>query len=367
LKYRIEKIALKNMKQFTQSKLFINSDTIAISKNRVASYINNPRGNSDDIVLYIAIHDNKIVAFRTVLADMLFYKGEAAKIAWFSGSWVDEKFRRKGISITLMTEVFNDWGERMLYTNYAPASKLLYDKSDRFSLLIEKVGVRLYFNINFTKLLSHKNIWISKQKLLLTFIDYLSGVYSSLFRIAINKRVSKHINNVTVSDKTSDIHYAFIRSYGKSLFKRNKSEYEWVFNYPWITSVNRESKPYPFSSFAQTFFYKTLTVYDKENIAGLAIIKVRDENVDIPVFIALNIDTSDKLTNAILSFCHSNNISMLTCYNEDFINSISKVKNISLFRKKMNQNYYISKELKNRLALNNDIHTMDGDGDCIFT
>ena len=367
LRYRILKIKLKDLEHFSESKLFLESKIVALSKNRILSYMNNPRAENNDTILYLAVIEKEIIAFRSLLPDFMLIKSKKIRFAWFSGSWVDERHRRKGVSTALMDEAFNDWEEKLLYTNYAPASKSLYDKSKRFTLLIEKTGIRLYFKVKLSELLPPKNTWFRRTKPLLKATDYLSNFISVIYMSFIKDRKSLFNKNISISDRPTVEQYEFIEHHNKSIFGRGKDEYKWIFNYPWITTYNNETRPYPFSHYAKSFFYKTLTAYNGNEIIGIAVIKVRDDKLDVPVFISLNTETSKALTRSIINICYSNDVSTLTCFHENFINSINDIKHIALFRKKMKQKYYISKSMKNNYITSTIIHTIDGDGDYIFT
>ena len=369
LSYHIKKVKLRNLQSFVNSYLFINSEIIPISKNRVISYLNNPRANQDDYVLYVAIYNDKIIAFRTLLSDKIFYKSHEYKFAWFSGSWVHEKFRRKGISTALMNEAFKDWKERLLYSNYAPSSKLLYDKSGKFSLFIKKEGIRLYFKIKLTELLIPKFESLHHIKPLLSVIDYVLFIFSSPIRWLQRNYFIGYLKYVEITDRMTDAHYDFINVNNKSIFKRGKEEFEWIFNFPWISSILNESKPYPFSFYAKRFYYKVFTVIDNGNIMAFALIKVRDGRIDVPVYLSLRKKENVYLAKSILAYSYKIGTNILTCYTNDFIKVANEERFLALYRKTMQQRFYASKQILMMLDIDDKatFDVNDGDGDNIFT
>ena len=368
LSYQIKKVKLKNLQSFVNSYLFINSDVIPISKNRVVSYLNNPRANEEDYVLYIAIYNDKIIAFRTLLSDKIFYKSYKYKFAWFSGSWVHPKYRRIGISTKLMNEAFKDWEQKLMYTNFAPSSKLLYDKSGKFVLLKVKKGIRLYFNIRLTDLLIPKFNSLKQIIHIIKFIDYVLSFFLYPLRYIINKNNIRHLNNAEITNSFTDSHYDFIKKHNQSLFRREKKEYDWIFEFPWITTVKEETKPYPFSVCDKIFYYKVFTVYDRGNIIALALVKVRNRKIDIPVYVSEINKGSYLLARSILAYAHKIRADILTCYTHDFVRIIKEKKGIALYRKAIFQRYYASKQIINILGgYEGSFDAFDGDGDNIFT
>lgn len=368
MEYKIEKIAVKELEKFSKSILFLNAEVIPVSTNRINSYVNNPRVNNNDTVLYMAVLNNTIIAFRTVLPDILFIENRDVRFTWFSGSWVHSDFRRKGISTILMDEIINDWDNRILFTNYAPNSKLLYDKSNKFNQLLIKKGVRLYFSIQLTNLLARRNSFFSKIKTLLQVADWVFNIIVLPYKYIQKAKAKCWLRQVQLTDKFTEAHSVFLEANNNSLIKRGKCEYEWVFNYPWVTTTNNDKSYYPFSSTSEVFYYKFLTISDKNNkITALAIIKNRDGHVTVPYFEA-NKGFDKKLTQGIIGFCHKNRATMFTCYSQKCVKAISNFKLLAIGRKNMHQKYFISKVFMEKLKIKaNEAYFYDGDSDCIFT
>lgn len=368
MEYTITKIALKELEAFTRSDLYVNSKIIPISKNRINSYLNNPRADDDDYVLYLAIFNSVIVGFRTILPDIIFKADKEYKFGWFSGSWVSVEHRREGISSALMDKVFKDWNEKLIFTNYAPNSKLLYDKSNKFDQFFIKNGVRLYFNFQLTDLLVPRSNLFKRIKPILQFADWFLNTLSLPYRILQKLKSNKLLKQVNISDDFKNTHSDFIKNHNKSSLRRGKNEYEWVFKYPWVTTISNDEYYYPFSSTSNTFYYKFITISNKnDELVGLAIVKNRDGQITIPYFEVQEV-FEEKLTQSIIAFCHNNRAKLLTCYNEQFVKSLKSIQLIAIGRKSMCQKYFISKVFYKELQLSAEqIYLNDGDGDCIFT
>ncbi len=368
MEYKIEKIAIKELGQFSKSALYKNAEVIPVSTNRINSYVNNPRVGDTDFVLYMAIYDEKIIAFRTVLPDVLYIENSAVEFTWFSGSWVHSDFRRRGISTILMNEILSDWSHRILFTNYAPNSKMLFDKSNKFNELSAKTGVRLYFSFQFANLLVSRNSFFRKIEPLLKIADWFLNIVLLPYKYVQRAKSNKWLRQVQIDDVFTDAHSKFLEANNNSLIKRGKHEYEWVFKYPWVTTVQNDNSYYPFSSVSEVFYYKFLTITDKNNnIAALAIIKNRDGHVTVPYFEAQK-GFGKKLTQGIIGFCHKNRAVMFTCYQSGCAKAVGNLKLLAIGRKSMSQKYFISKVFMKALKIKaGQACFYDGDSDCIFT
>ena len=92
----------------------------------------------------MAFYENELVAYRTILSDAFFIEKKKVSFGWLSGNWVHAKYRRKGFSTLLFNEALKDWGSKLMYTNYAVASKLVYDKTNQFNLLYDLKGTKYF-------------------------------------------------------------------------------------------------------------------------------------------------------------------------------------------------------------------------------
>jgi hypothetical protein len=143
----IKKISIDELDTFIHSDFFLNAPVKPISPLRALSYINNPNAEKDDIVLYMLIENNKIIAFRTLLPDML----NDIKFCWLSGSYVAPDYRGQKLSLKLLENVFDDWNN-FASTNYTRSSIKIQLSTQKLKLLKERNGCIFYFYPNFNKL-----------------------------------------------------------------------------------------------------------------------------------------------------------------------------------------------------------------------
>ena len=206
---RIEKIKLKNLKEFHQSERFLKFKNSPISGLRVASYINNPNGSPEDVVLYLAIKNEQVLGYKTIFSDKFIHRGNKIKFGWLSGTWTHDDYRRKGVSLNLFNEAYNDWDGRLMYTNYAVASKKVYDKSTEFSKLVSFEGYRYYSRFYLGELLPPKSIWFKRIKKLLRIFDNVFNTFFDLkFKILkFNKKSSFRVHRINSFSITKHINF----------------------------------------------------------------------------------------------------------------------------------------------------------------
>lgn len=366
--FQLKKIRLHELEAFTDSPIYRNADLIPISKNRVQSYVNNPRADKDDFVLYLMLDEQKIVGFRTLFADVISILGKEVKFAWLSGSWVHPDHRRKGISSQLFHELFADWKGQILYTNYAPNSKALYDKSEKFDLLIQKKGIRFYLRAHFAMLLKERHKLFSNFNFIIKGVDLLiNGVLSPWYFI-INHQGRKLFQRGISQENVSTDVFEFMAQHPASSFNRGQKEYTWIMDYPWVTTENKDKADYPFSSFAKSFYYQVIKqTNDQGRILGLALLKIRDGIVTVPYYFN-QADADFVMAKAILGYCYSIRAKSLTSYHKALVEVFAEKSHKVLFKKMMLQKYFVSKEFEEQHQNEKwEIEVLDGDGDCIFT
>ena len=180
----IQKIKLNELEEFVNSRKYLMLIDKPISLLRMKSYINNPNGNEDDIVLFMAFFNSDLVGYKTVFSDTFSYNYCKIKFGWLSGTWTHENYRRKGVSSLLLNEVFNDWKGKLMFTNYAEESKAVYDKTEKFTLIKSLEGYRHYIRFSLKELLPPKSDYFKKSIKALDLIDIsLNSIFDLRFNI----------------------------------------------------------------------------------------------------------------------------------------------------------------------------------------
>lgn len=354
---QLKKIRLRDLEAFGKSELFQSFLTKPISFGRIQSYLNNPHAKPDDVVLYFFHEDNKLIAFRTLFAARLM--NQSKRFAWLSGNWVHPDHRRQGYSQQLLDEAFNDWGERLMFTNYAPASLQLYLKTQQFQTVYLDYGIRFYFYFKTRKVLAGR---YPKLAFLLPLVDFFirlaAGFTHLLFRPMRIRYFSMKESNLP-DEACLAMAEAKKDSY---LFARGRLELEWIFKYPWLSaSDNQFVSNYPFASFSEQFRYRTIKIFRESKLVGFIVVLLRDGHMRT-VHLQLPHDTMRIAARFLIRVAVKNKVETLTVLNPKLAKEVKKRANPFLFHKKMEHGIYSSFPVSAAMR-----KIQDGEGDFIFS
>lgn len=242
------------------------SPLIPVTPLRLASYLHNPRAEPSDHVLFEMREGDQLVAYRTLLPDHFYgEEGIIHRFAWLSGNYVMPAYRRKGISTRLLQMAVERWEGRLMYTNYAPSSKAVYDRTGQFRVLADRAGERFYLRAASTELLKGRKA----PHLLLPMADRL-----------LNRLVDSKLKKF-IPDITDDTRIYRIQNDHKgleeltalpdrgSLFGRDRDRdiFRWILCYPWITTDPGDPLPYYFS-YTSGHFENLLYRFDSDGKVG---------------------------------------------------------------------------------------------------
>lgn len=358
----IKKIRLNELYDFVNSEMYRQFLIIPITELRAKSYINNPHSNPNDIVLYLGSVQNQLVAFRTLFAGCIKCENENVRFAWCSGNWVHPDFRRKGFSELLLNEALQDWDRKLMFTNYAPNSEKLYLKSGNFHAVHQFNGFRGYLFPKTRKLIqvANKN-WFTKA--FFSSTDIVVSIVTGIKIWFYSEKQNPEFRFETIQYPDDDCYKNTQNNTSKYLFTRGEKELKWIFQFPWISEVEVfNSVKYPFSSYSNAFYYKTVKVFIQNELVGFFIFSVREGHLktlhfNIPDEIEKEVSTYLK------QFCAKHKIEVLTVYKYELAQQLFSQKFPFLHAKKFGQKVYSSFEIKD---IENYLF-QDGDGDVIFT
>ena len=358
----IEKIRLIELEDFVKSEKYRQFTIVPVTELRVKSYINNPHSKPGDVVLYLGFVQKQLVAFRSLFAGLVNSENENIRFAWCSGNWVHPDFKRKGFSEQLLNEAFNDWNGKLMFTNYAPNSEKLYLKSGKFEAIHQYNGFRGYLFPKTKKLVSiaNKN---GLTKLIFSIGDYFISVVSDVRLWFFSEKENRDFRFEVLKLPDEECYKINPNQSSKFLFKREKNELKWVFNFPWISGDrNMASEKYPFSSYSKSFSYHTVKVFVMNKLVGFFVFSVREGHLK-----TLHFNIPCGIENAVAyylkQFCAKHKIELITVYNNEVAKQLFAQKFPFLHTKKYGQKIYSSFKIKNI----RNFQFQDGDGDVIFT
>lgn len=367
----IQKIKINELKEFVNSKKYLELENKPISLSRVGSYLSNPYVRENDIILYMMFENGLLVGYKTLLIDKFIIENENHRFVWLSGTWTHSNYRRKGISLLLFNKVYDDWCGKLMYTNYAEESKAVYDKSTKFNLHTSLNGYRHYIRFCFYELLPPKNNLFKKGKWFLSLLDKTLNIFFDLRFHLINATINQK-QTVVKTEFLDDEMKIFLEQFKEDeLFSRKAKDFEWIKNYPWIktdTATKKLSMSYYFSSYADRYDSSWYKLYNLEtkNLVGVVMITFKDGHLKMP-YCYLKEDCADLLQDTIKQLCKEYKINYLTIYDDGLNNVLLKKKFFRIKSKKFMQNIFVTQKLLNQYPEIKMKNIQTGDGDVVFT
>lgn len=362
MKLKIEKIRLNELESFVQSETYQKLTTIPMTFLRAKSYINNPYAQPDDVVLYLGLIANQLVAFRTLFAGRIISENEPIRFAWCSGNWVHTNFRRKGFSEQLLQEAFTDWNGKLMFTNYAPNSEKLYLKTGKFQSIHQFQGFRGYLFSKTRKLISvaNKN---GVTKFLFSFADAIISAISSIRILAFSLNPNPDFSFETIHFPDDECYQILRNNAPNHIFGRGEEELKWIFQFPWISEdKNFSSEKYPFSSGCVSFRYYTVKVSSKNKLVGFFIFSVREGHLKT-LYWCIPAGIEKEVGDYLKQFGVKHKIEVITVYKYEVAQQLFERNFPFLRAKKYGQKIYSSFKIINKT----NCQFQDGDGDVIFT
>ena len=350
-----------SLSEFIHSPAFDSLENHPISRHRAISQIQNPRADSDDVLLVAVFEGTKTVGYLGVLPDFILQNGIREKVGWLTCFWVDEAYKSKNIAANLFLRVIKAWKKKILITNIVPFLEPVYQKTKLFYPTQYKVGIRCFRRFNFAEILPPKNAVFVKFKPLLSLAD---GLLNGVLRWSIPRFSEKNggftFNEIGQVDTERDGFMAI----DSGLTARGSVEFNWILNFPWVLQMpeNEESKKYFFTSVSPRFYQKVFKVTNKNGvISGFFMLKIRESQLTIPYFF---IDSSAELSvlNFISNFMEENDLSMVTVFHTELVKLFKKQGFPFFYKRPISKPYFIAKELEPIV----DLQFQDGDGDCAF-
>jgi GNAT superfamily N-acetyltransferase len=282
---KIRNIKLKELEEYLESEEYLNSSFVPISRIRAISHINNPRADANDVSLFLAYNDDKLIGYLGAITDMMFVTDIPEKVFWLSCMWVLPEYRRDRIALKLLQHAYNTFKGKVFITNFIPRSKGAFDRTEQYFDLIELEGIRGYSLIDFRTLLVRKYPKLFYLKPILSSIDTMGNLVVNYRLRNIKKKLNYSCNFSDIEVFDNDIN-TFIESFiDKSLLRRSSKEFNWIKDFPWVKKVEKlsqESDRYYFSQESKDFVQYFLKVEKKNTVVGFLMITIFRGELKIP-------------------------------------------------------------------------------------
>jgi GNAT superfamily N-acetyltransferase len=333
-----------------------------LSPLRLTSYLRNPRAEKTDPVLFELRLNEKLIAYRTLLPDhFMDQNGQNSRFAWLSGNWVDPEFRRKGLSSKLLQEAESVWDSRLMYTNYAPASKAVYDQTKQFTLLAKRDGKRYYLRAATEELLGER---LGARDLLRLGDRTVNQLREH--RLLKFKPVENSACKVErISTLDPQLKEIVQRMQKFSLFGRTPDVFKWILQNPWLTEDKGASLNYPFSfqvARHENLLYK-FTLRDKST--GLLWLMIHNRTMSAPYVFSESDQLYPLMAQTLIHQMIREDCAHTTIRNPQLEEGLVAYKKWFLTIRSMPQQVFAHQKLTAQIPPNKEIR--DGDGDVVFT
>jgi len=359
----LKSYTLEELKPYLYT-LYSNPESLVpISPLRLQSYLKNPRASLSDPVLFEMRQEGEVVAYRTLLPDFFYdRKGNSQRFAWLSGNWVKPDLRRRGISTRLLEMAEEQWEGKLMYTNYAPDSKALYDRTGHFRMIANREGKRIYLRSASRELLSNR----LGSSALLRSTDLLINRLREwrIEKYHFPRECPCEVNQI--SDFITQLSELVKRLQQDSLFRRDREIFEWALEYPWVTEQACDPLNYHFSYRANRFenllFQYT---HPDGDLRGVLWLIIHNNVLSAPYLFAGDKALHGCMAETIVRTMIAYGCTHTTIRNPELLEKLMAHKKIFLSIRKMPQLIFAHEKLIDMIPDNPLIH--DGDGDVMFT
>lgn len=364
---RIEKKTIRELAALVDSGWLDRMTVLPISSLRAQSYINNPCADPEDTVLYLGYLDDALVAYRTVLVDRLTHGEGTTKFAWHSGTWVREDCRRRGYSTMLQQEIERDWANKLCYTNYAPAAKLLMDRTGNYVCWQTLEGQRFYRRFCMAEILPARHPIFQKIKGLLKGLDWLLNLVNDL---RIQKSHHQDIPGVTriLAPDAKDL--AFIQKCQSNASMRNEPAiWAWIYAYPWAdqSAKSRDEQSRYYFTVWRPDFQQSIYRFTNEagEITGIIMLLIKDRKMKI-TYAFFEVVETEKITACLKKAMAKGRVDTVTCFDSVLNNILASIRPQFWYHKPQIHKIFMHKKWHSTLDNPQSIPVRYGDGDVVF-
>ena len=273
----------------------------------------------------------------------------------------------QGLASSLFDEAFKDWGHQLMYTNYAPESKAVYDKTGRFALYRKKEGARYYQRAVSAKLLGNRNASLRTARPVFRVADGIINAWQD-FRISSVKKKIKPDFLLTEPVRAVDpASLDLMERHDRLGFGlRDKDVFDWIMAYPWLQEGERQDERYFFTWMVPRYQNICLKVWDKAGkLAGFMMLATVGDKMTLP-YVCLKEEAQTPAVQILDHHLAAGKVSYITTYNPEVMSLMENTRTPLLGRRRMYQNFYATHELIRRLPDADKIFFQDGDGDVVF-
>lgn len=346
-------------------KYFQGNGQVPIGPLRAKAQHHNPRADKADRVLWcILSEEEELIAYRLILPGTIYNDDTPMKMAWYSCLWVNPGYRGKGYGKQLTNLALEEWENKIVFVNAAPASLSLYSNIDGCRVMYRNQGMRYYFTSELATILPIKKPVLSNFTFLFKPVDFIINTFASLSRKA--KDLSVHYKLV---EKLSSEDDAFIKQFDRdSLSKIRKQELDWLVDYPWVIESNDENSyavRYHFSTQYPVYKNYFIKIEETGKTSAIVLLKNKEHHFTVHYVWAKEQALSD-VAKSILDIIKDKEPKTLSIYHLGLISEMDKLKPRCLYKKDTTQVFMAYDGIPN-WEFDKVNAFQYGDGDTVFT
>lgn len=346
---------------WVHSDAFADAAEIPISRIRALSHIANPRASDSDILLICWSAENQLMAYLGLLPDYMFdSEGNKLRFAWLSCIWVHPKQRGQGLSQKLLDIAFEKWQGKLMGTEFVPGLEYMYRKSGLFPLFKRYEGVRIYRRLHFSAWLPPRHQFWQKIRPGLGFIDRTFNRLLDLVTLKPKVDFKKYL----VSFIPEDIEQLIEKCGGNNVFRRGKTELDWIITFPWISTLpDPDQNRYHFSVYDPSFRQAILAIRNEHGaLEAFALLTLRNRVLKTSYLFCLP-HAKSLLNSLIEAYMHANSVAVLLSWSTTEMELNNKGFSYKKLKRRAIRTYMTTENLAPLLQE----QIRDGDGDCVFT
>lgn len=278
-------LTVSQLREQIRSRDFWLHNIAPVTRHRAQFIVNNPRAEDGDPVLLIAWEGENIVGYRVVFPDRIYIDGKAIKIGWGSSSWVDKRYRGKGIGRMLFEKSYELWNGNTGSLIQSDDAARVYLGNPNFYCLRTSLNYQFVLRLN-------SLFWVEKKARIPAALSWLFALADAPVNFIVRLRQSlwssrrKPLREIQLEycHEISDPETVeFIKAHNNETIGRKEAEdLNAIVKYP--TSLPTPlgdyiGSRYYFATKSLRFEYMILKVYDK----NMELIGVMLMNLDGPV------------------------------------------------------------------------------------
>ncbi|GEJ48128.1 GNAT family N-acetyltransferase [Chryseobacterium sp. ON_d1] len=349
----------KELEDFISSGTYQQYDFLPVTKHRALSHIRNPKASDEDTLLILALYEEKLIGYVGCFPDNFNIDGQEIRYVWLSTLYADPEYRKKRPAKALLKKAFEEYDGKIAITEFTKEAEALYNIMGVFEYVFPKEGKRYYFRTDAAKMIPEKKPGTQSLKPLLKILDVATNGLISIKNLSTQKPDFKY----EMLDRIDQESAVFINGFPN---KRNADEINIFIDNPWVLEGKKDDQ-YFFSSFAGTFKYFWIKIFDQTNkLTSCFLLQLRDDYLKIPYLFTDS--NSDEVVRFLNYFIITHKVKGFTSYQTGLNKAIQNSKVFShIYERDFRREYLFHKNLLALLHDNFNPNYQDGDGDCMMT